>query len=25
LMRRATGETTQAKYRVEYLRKKYSL
>jgi carboxypeptidase Taq len=25
LMRRATGETTHAKYRVEYLRKKYSL
>jgi len=25
LMRRATGETTQAKYRIEYLRKKYSL
>jgi carboxypeptidase Taq len=25
LMRRATGETTLAKYRIEYLRKKYSL
>jgi carboxypeptidase Taq len=25
LMRRATGETTHAKYRIEYLRKKYSL
>ena len=24
LMRRATGETTQAKYRIEYLRQKYS-
>ena len=25
LMSRATGETTHAKYRIEYLRKKYSL
>jgi carboxypeptidase Taq len=25
LMRRTTGETTRAKYRIEYLRKKYSL
>jgi carboxypeptidase Taq len=24
LMRQATGETTQAKYRIEYLRQKYS-